>query len=818
MQRFVHVTALAIVVMSIGLAAFTSCCWSRLPGDVWTWLATTSPSLESHSDTLRNMGLVILGVLAIPLAIWRGWSADRQARAARESVLDERYQKAAEALDRELPAARLGGVYALESLAADSPGVFHVQVLKLLCAFVRNPPGVDRTGPAYTVNPIHHIPVRKLPPDPNGGATIATEADFLEAWKYVTRKPSAENRVLESQADYSRDLKGTELSLGPRAALYLTEADLACVYACEATWLSPKGARSSMMFAVLCKSRFIDADFTEANFRMADLRGAKFVGGTVSGASFAGADLTGASFDGTDLSGTTFSADRVVSEPARGLSQAALCKAVANPKPNLCGVVDSKDQPVIWNGPASRTTSVVSVPSVAGNAPPDRQARTPSHVSGDARLRDPSPPESIVPHVDPVIIIPGITAVEMRDEYELPPADVWTAVLHRAHQRTVLHPDDLRFEAREPARITPSHVFPLVYEELIEELRDDLSDDASVPVFPFAYDWRMPLAQTEDRLAAFIDEVLARTRLLPQYRQPDRCAPSRVNLVAHSMGGLIVAGYLSKYKGAKLARVVTLATPFQGSCDSIVEVITGTGRTILNPRKARKRRAARLTPAVYHLLPTYKGALEFDEGLNSDIFDPSAWQTIVVDSIARTARSVGVGEQSDRVASETFGNMLASAREHRQLVDNLNLNEVGFAPENWLAIVGIGEPTYVRLLVDRHNGSPHFRIEDSPPRDDWRRDLESRETGDGTVPLRGALPRFIEDSAVVCVTTGDFRLGERYDPPHLRFAGFHGQIPTMDLVHRMVVRFLTRAENAHGSHRGRPLPGVPTREWNPPVS
>ncbi len=75
----------------------------------------------------------------------------------------------------------------------------------------------------------------------------------------------------------------------------------------------------------------------------------------------------------------------------------------------------------------------------------------------------------------PVIVVPGITASVLRDEYDLPPSRVWSTALKRGFDRVALHPQDQRYEAREPARVTPSHPFPVAYEDLIEELRDGLS-------------------------------------------------------------------------------------------------------------------------------------------------------------------------------------------------------------------------------------------------------------------------------------------------------------------------------------------------------
>lgn len=56
-----------------------------------------------------------------------------------------------------------------------------------------------------------------------------------------------------------------------------------------------------------------------------------------------------------------------------------------------------------------------------------------------------------------------------------------------------------------------------------------------------------------EALAARIDEVCATT------------GATRVSLVGHSMGGLVILAYLRKQGGARVAKVVSLGTPFRGS-------------------------------------------------------------------------------------------------------------------------------------------------------------------------------------------------------------------------------------------------------------
>jgi len=83
-----------------------------------------------------------------------------------------------------------------------------------------------------------------------------------------------------------------------------------------------------------------------------------------------------------------------------------------------------------------------------------------------------------------------------------------------------------------------------------------------VPVFVFAYDWRQPLARSELKLEAFVAEVIDRTKLLRYYYGTDWYETPHVDLVGHSMGGMLIAGYLERLKKkARVGKVATIRDP-----------------------------------------------------------------------------------------------------------------------------------------------------------------------------------------------------------------------------------------------------------------
>ncbi len=116
-NAFRWMTGIAIV-LATGIF-FSWRYWGELHGDQ-----------ESLSTTVRNVGVVIGGVIAILLAVWRGVLVGRQADTAQQGLLNERYQKGAEMIGSGVLSVRLSGVYALQRLAEEHPKQYHVQIMR----------------------------------------------------------------------------------------------------------------------------------------------------------------------------------------------------------------------------------------------------------------------------------------------------------------------------------------------------------------------------------------------------------------------------------------------------------------------------------------------------------------------------------------------------------------------------------------------------------------------------------------------------------------------------------------------------------------
>ena len=166
-------------------------------------------TVESNSSTIRNVGLVVGGIVAVMLAMWRSLVAERQADAtlrqasaaflqaktaerqsttALWSFLNERHEQGGSKLGSDNPTVRMEGIDMLERLAREHPSEYHVQTMRLLCAFIRHP-----TKDA------------NIPEQPEDAKTFTLREDVQAAIKVVGRR-SETQLGLEAKGGYYIDL------------------------------------------------------------------------------------------------------------------------------------------------------------------------------------------------------------------------------------------------------------------------------------------------------------------------------------------------------------------------------------------------------------------------------------------------------------------------------------------------------------------------------------------------------------------------------------------------------------------------------------
>jgi hypothetical protein len=257
-------------------------------------------SLQNARYQLQNdfrgellQSLAALFVVAGAVAAWL------QIRLAREGQITDRFTRAIDQLGSEKLDVRLGGIYALERLAMNSPAD-RPSVTPILGAFVRGHAPWPVGAPDGPEHPSEAVDDR-LP------WLTHRAVDVQTAMHVLARRPghAQEPRLFLSRTD----LRRMQLSEAMLGETYFRHANLA------GSWMPDAHLEGSEM---------VDADLRNVNLRgahlwRADLRGAYLQGAdlrqaAIRNADLRGANLTGALLDGTDLDGVQ--ADESTTWPA----------------------------------------------------------------------------------------------------------------------------------------------------------------------------------------------------------------------------------------------------------------------------------------------------------------------------------------------------------------------------------------------------------------------------------------------------------------------------------------------------------------------
>lgn len=322
------------------------------------------------------------------------------------------------------------------------------------------------------------------------------------------------------------------------------------------------------------------------------------------------------------------------------------------------------------------------------------------------------PPESAPEpqKINPVIIVPGIMSTELLED-KIVDNKIWVNTVQIASSITDDFLDVLKMD--ESGNSINSNILT---GEIIKELNNadywrgllgQLSlkyhDNSDLSEYP--YDWRLDNKSSVLKLKEKIDEIKTEKGV------------EKVDLVAHSMGGLLVKQYLKDYGGDSINKFIDIATPHTGAPSSYKILMYGDNLGVskffdlININAGKIKEISQNMPAVYQLLPSQKYFDDSDNDYRYYVF------------------SAVNGE--DRLTFEETSNYLKATGRNSLLVDRANvfhqeiddLNPGDFGVETY-NIAGCGTPTIGQFYILQEGEHPIYNIR--------------MINGDGTVPLKSA--------------------------------------------------------------------------------
>jgi hypothetical protein len=241
------------------------------------------------------------------------------------------------------------------------------------------------------------------------------------------------------------------------------------------------------------------------------------------------------------------------------------------------------------------------------------------------------------------------------------------------------------------------------FNELIEDLQNSgykIDED----LFVFPYDWRKNIYEIADTFKLKIEEIKAKTH------------SNEIDVIAHSMGGLITKTFLVEYGANSIDKFIDLGTPHTGAPKAFKIINYGDNLNasflggLIGLNTERIKIISQNMPSIYQLLPS-KNYVDF-EGYVYDLDD--------IDNNS-TKGKLDYNQTGDFLRNTGRNSLLIDkAKQFHDEVDNMNPSDYGVTTYN---IVGCGTPTLgkIFMLNKENSGDIEYNI--------------SYVNGDGTVPL-----------------------------------------------------------------------------------
>jgi len=222
---------------------------------------------EKTIEEIRNLILIAVAAIALPLAIWRSWLTHKQARLSENGQNFDRYQKGAAMLGDARMSVRQAGAMGLRELAKQQPKKYNQLILEILCTFVRDR-GMEQSESEEAITP------------------------DIRSTMYIVSTLKSE------KVEWEVPLFDAHLVKAKLSQINLSRANLTGANLRGADFREADFRRSNLFEASL-----VDADFREANFSQACLRDADLTNADLRGAALQNTELKGANLKDANLEG-----------------------------------------------------------------------------------------------------------------------------------------------------------------------------------------------------------------------------------------------------------------------------------------------------------------------------------------------------------------------------------------------------------------------------------------------------------------------------------------------------------------------------------
>ena len=333
----------------------------------------------------------------------------------------------------------------------------------------------------------------------------------------------------------------------------------------------------------------------------------------------------------------------------------------------------------------------------------------------------------VAPSKTPVLIIPGITGTEMKkgDEVLWPnfgkmladPSDSFMGLLAFSKD---LVPSDSEVAKGDVIR-NPSNLFDYT-DSLVKEFTGQGYVEGQT-LFTFPYDWRYGVSGeysdgsiNSDLLKKKIEDILKQTKA------------DKVDVVAHSMGGLVVKKYIKDNPSLRnIGKAVFVGVPETGAPSAIKGLLQGDNFGVsfgpLGLSDKEMKKVAENMPAAYDLLPTQMYYYNSGSFVSKIDFGRPGAEPQETDLDYQDFEKYLIVDKGLNGQALTESQLL-----HNDSFDNLDLRSYGI---DLYAIDGCKTATMTNFLEESYKdlfGVSHTGIYD-------RVDLK---TGDGTVPIQSS--------------------------------------------------------------------------------